>query len=90
MGIRSEHGFIGDRDRETQEPIPDHISAKYEDLEQLMAGWLQTQKELVKSRMDPVLVAAKIAFGFVFIWVALIFLGTDLVKSNRSIDNSGA
>ena len=67
MGIRSQQGFIGDRDRSTQDPIPDHISAKYEDLEQLMAGWLQTQKELVKSRMDPVLVAAKIAFGFVFI-----------------------
>ena len=67
MGIRIQHGFIGDRDRETQEPIPDHISAKYEDLEQLMAGWLQTQKVLTESRMDPVLVAAKIAFGFVFI-----------------------
>jgi hypothetical protein len=67
MGIRSQQGFIGDRDRETQEPIPDHISAKYEDLEQLMAGWLQTQKVLTESRMDPVLVAAKIAFGFVFI-----------------------
>jgi len=35
------------------------------------------------------MVATKL-FGFVFIWVALIFLGTDLVKSNRSIDNSGA
>lgn len=67
MGIRSQQGFIGDRDRATQEPIPDHISAKYEDLEKLMAGWLQTQKMLTKSRMDPILVAAKIAFGFVFI-----------------------
>ena len=67
MGIRSQQGFIGDRDRVTQEPIPDHISAKYEYLEQLMAGWLQTQKVLTESRMDPVLVAAKIAFGFVFI-----------------------
>lgn len=67
MGIRSQQGFIGDRDRVTQEPIPDHISANYEDLEQLMAGWLQTQKMLTESRMDPVLVAAKIAFGFVFI-----------------------
>lgn len=67
MGIRRQQGFIGDRDRATQEPIPDHISAKYEDLEKLMAGWLQTQKMLTKSRMDPVLVAAKIAFGFVFI-----------------------
>ena len=35
------------------------------------------------------MVATKL-FGFVFIWGALIFLGTDLVKSNRSIDNSGA
>jgi Fic family protein len=67
MGIRSQQGFIGDRDRATQEPIPDHISAKHENLEQLMAGWLQTQKVLTESRMDPVLVAAKIAFGFVFI-----------------------
>ena len=67
MGIRSQQGFIGDRDRSTQDPIPNHISAKYEDLEQLMAGWLQTQKVLTESRMDPILVAAKIAFGFVFI-----------------------
>jgi hypothetical protein len=67
MGIRSQQGFIGDRDRATQEPIPDHISAKYEDLEKLMAAWLQTQKMLTESRMDPILVAAKIAFGFVFI-----------------------
>ena len=67
MGIRSQQGFIGDRDRATQEPIPDHISAKHENLEQLMAGWLQTQKVLTESRMDPILVAAKIAFGFVFI-----------------------
>ncbi|MEY4804600.1 MAG: hypothetical protein RL331_1119 [Bacteroidota bacterium] len=67
MGIRSLQGFIGDRDRATQEPIPDHISARYEDLEKLMAGWLQTQKILTESRMDPILVAAKIAFGFVFI-----------------------
>lgn len=67
MGIRSQQGFIGDRDRETQEPIPDHISARHEDLEKLMSGWLQTQKILTESRMDPILVAAKIAFGFVFI-----------------------
>ncbi len=67
MGIRSQQGFIGDRDRATQEPIPDHVSAKHEDLEKLMDGWLQTQKVLTESRMDPVLVAAKIAFGFVFI-----------------------
>jgi hypothetical protein len=67
MGIRQQQGFVGDRDRATQEPIPDHISAKFEDLDTLMAGWIQTQKVLSQSRMDPVLVAAKISFGFVFI-----------------------
>ncbi len=67
MGIRQQEGFIGDRDRQTQEPIPDHVSAKFEDLGDLMEGWIQTQKALTNSRMDPVLVAAKIAFGFVFI-----------------------
>jgi Fic family protein len=67
MGIRQQQGFIGDRDRATQEPIPDHISAKFEDLDTLMTGWIKTQKVLTQSRMDPVLVAAKIAFGFVFI-----------------------
>lgn len=67
MGIRQQQGFIGDRDRATHEPIPNHISAKFEDLNTLLAGWLQTQKMLTQSRTDPVLVAAKIAFGFVFI-----------------------
>jgi len=35
------------------------------------------------------MVATKL-IGFIFIWIALVFLGTDLVKSSRSIDNSGA
>ncbi len=35
------------------------------------------------------MVASKL-IGFIFIWIALVFLGTDLVKSSRSIDNSGA
>lgn len=67
MGIRKQQGFIGDRDRVTQEPLPDHISAKFEDLPELMDGLIQAQKLLANSRMDPVLTAALIAFGFVFI-----------------------
>lgn len=35
------------------------------------------------------MVASKL-IGFIFIWIALAFLGTDLVKSNRSIDNGRA
>ncbi len=67
IGIRKQHGFIGDRDRITQEPIPEHISAKYQDLDKLMNGWYSCSKKLLNSEMDPVLVAAKLAFGFVFI-----------------------
>lgn len=67
IGIRAQEGFIGDRDRITQEPIPEHISAKYQNLESLMSGWYLTSKKLLESEIDPVLVAAKLAFGFVFI-----------------------
>lgn len=67
MGIRQQQGFVGDRDRETGEPIPDHISAKYEDLDSLVNGLLATKEILIHSIFDPVLAATKIAFGFVFI-----------------------
>ncbi len=67
MGIRNEEGFIGEHDRETFAPIPDHISAKVEDLSSLMNGLLNTNNLLQDSNYDPVLTAATIAFGFVFI-----------------------
>jgi hypothetical protein len=67
MGFREQQGFVGDRDELSQEPIPDHISARFEDLLQLMEGWTSTKKLLMEQEMDPVLVAAEIAFGFVFI-----------------------
>jgi Fic family protein len=67
MGIRRDEGFIGEHDRETFTPVPDHISAKAEDLGSLMAGLLDTNNLLQDSNYDPVLTAATIAFGFVFI-----------------------
>jgi hypothetical protein len=67
MGIRKQEGFVGDRDRQTGEPLPYHISAKQEDLNQLMNGLLETKNILVNSNIDAVLAAANIAFGFVFI-----------------------
>lgn len=67
MGFRTEEGFIGEHDRETFKPLPDHISAKADDLDSLMNGWLKTNNLLQNSRYDPVLTAAIIAFGFVFI-----------------------
>lgn len=67
MGFRTEGGFVGEHDRITGEPIPEHISARYQDLELLLTGLEKTYKLLETEGFDPVLAAAKIAFGFVFI-----------------------
>ncbi len=67
MGLRSEEGFIGTHDRETFAPLPDHISARAKDLASLMKGLLEANSILQKQGYDPVLTAATIAFGFVFI-----------------------
>jgi len=67
MGIRKDEGFIGEHDRETFAPIPEHISAKAEDLNYLINGLLDTCNLLTESNYDPILTATTIAFGFVFI-----------------------
>ncbi len=67
MGYRTEGGFIGERDPETFSPIPDHISAKPEDIIRLMDGLIETNRMLQTDEIDAVLAAAAIAFGFVFI-----------------------
>ena len=67
MGWRTEGGFIGVHDRVTSAPVPDHISARWEDVSDLMDGLIKTYKRLANSDYDPVLSAALIAFGFVFI-----------------------
>lgn len=68
LGFRHEGGFIGVHDRMTQQPIPDHISAKWQDLPQLMRGLIESYKiSSSDPLMDPVVVATVIAFGFVFI-----------------------
>lgn len=67
MGIRKNEGFIGEHDRESLLPMPDHISAKAKDLTSLMQGLIDTNNKFQNSNYDPVLAAASIAFGFVFI-----------------------
>jgi hypothetical protein len=67
MGYRQEGGFIGSHDRSTGMPLPDHISARLDDLERLMNGLIETTNLLKNSDYPPVLSAAIIAFGFVFI-----------------------
>lgn len=68
MGWREQEGFIGEHDRRHGTPIPDHISAKRKDIESLIDGLITTNQKLDKDdSYDPVLAAAMIAFGFVFI-----------------------
>lgn len=67
MGLRKGEGFIGEHDSETFTPMPDHISARAKDLPSLMKGLLQTNSVLQRENYDPVLTAATIAFGLVFI-----------------------
>ena len=67
FGWRKQIGFVGEHDRETGLPIPDHISARWQDVETLIDGLIETGDKLIRSDFDPVLAAAIIAFGFVII-----------------------
>ncbi|MCE7066114.1 2'-5' RNA ligase family protein [Dyadobacter sp. CY326] len=67
MGFRTEGGFVGEHDRINGTPLPEHLSAKPEDLSVLMDGLLATASLLEQQNFHPVLAAANIAFGFVFI-----------------------
>ena len=67
MGFRKEGGFVGEHDRTSGEPIPDHISAKWQDVERLTEDLIISGKVLEDSAFNAVLTAAIIAFGFVFI-----------------------
>jgi Fic family protein len=67
MGFREEGGFVGEHDRTTGEPIPEHISAKWQDVIPLIDGLLSAYKKMEESGFNAVLAAAEIAFGFVFI-----------------------
>lgn len=67
MGFRKEGGFVGDHDRITSEPIPEHICARWQDVEKLTAGLIDTNNMLEHENFDAVLMATMIAFGFVFI-----------------------
>jgi hypothetical protein len=66
-GLRKQGGFVGEHDRDTGMPMPDLISARPDDLRALMNGLIDTYALLCQDDFDPVLMAAIMAFGFVFI-----------------------
>lgn len=67
LGLREEGGWLGERDRITDEPIPEHISARPEDLHELIEGLLEYEGRVNASDLDAVVAAAAVAFGFVYI-----------------------
>lgn len=67
LGYREKGGFVGEHDRDTGMPIPRHISAKGEDVKQLIQGLIDANQKLEADVFDPVIAATMVAFGFVFI-----------------------
>ncbi|MYA90139.1 MAG: Fic family protein [Boseongicola sp. SB0662_bin_57] len=66
LGFRQEGGFVGTHDRRSQMPQPDHVSARQEDLDALVDGVIAFARTHAHA-LDPVVAAAVLAFGFVYI-----------------------
>lgn len=65
LGLRAQGGFVGEHDRDTRHPLPDHLSARPEDLAGLLDGMIAFDAAPAKA-IDPVIAAAVLAFGFVY------------------------
>ena len=65
-GFRSEGVFLGERDPDG-EPLPEFMGARPQDIEALMATWLEANDRMRDDGVDPVLAAAATAFGFVYV-----------------------
>jgi hypothetical protein len=66
IGLRSDGVFLGERDPQG-DPLPEFIGARPEDLPSLVVGLLEAHLRMRSDQIDPVVHAAAIAFGFVFI-----------------------
>ena len=66
LGLREDGGFVGQHDRQTRLPLPNHISARPEDLPALIDGMIGFDLQPAQM-LDAVIAAAILAFGFVYI-----------------------
>ncbi len=66
LGLRLSGGFVGTHDRDTREPVPDHISAQPRDLADLVTGICEFDERAAPRGLDPVIAAASVGFGFVY------------------------
>jgi hypothetical protein len=65
LGLREEGGFVGEHDRDSGVPIPNHISARPGDLRSLIKGMAAFDRGAAQG-LDAVIAAAVLAFGFVY------------------------
>ncbi len=65
-GPRADSVFLGKRTTDN-EPLPEFIGARPQDLDDLIDGLTEANSNMSKSALDAVLQAAAIAFGFVYI-----------------------
>ncbi len=65
LGLRQEGGFVGEHDRDTRMPVPDHIGARPEDLRALVEGMIAFDRGPAR-KLDAVIAAAMLAVGFVY------------------------
>lgn len=66
IGLRREGVFLGEHDR-FNEPVPEFIGARPDDLADLMDALFACNDRLKAGGLDPVLQAAALAFGFIYI-----------------------
>jgi hypothetical protein len=66
LGLRRDGGFVGEHDRQTQAPIPDHVSARPEDLASLVEGIIAFDRSAAE-QLDVIIAAAVLAFGFIYV-----------------------
>jgi hypothetical protein len=65
-GLRDVGGFIGDRDWD-DDPLPEFVSARHEDVPNLLQGIISAGSRMADSGVDAVLQASAMAFSFVFV-----------------------
>jgi hypothetical protein len=66
LGLRTDGGFVGEHDRDSRMPLPDHISARPDDLSSLVGGMIAFDQG-AGGVLDAVIAATILAFGFVYI-----------------------
>lgn len=65
-GLRPDGVFLGERDH-NDDPLPEFIGARPDDLSPLLTGMLAANERMRESDLDPVLQATATAFGFVYV-----------------------